>query len=116
MAARTRVRIAGLTPYALRSTLDTAEVDTCARRATSAIVTLAVNQPAVERITPYTVADKEERRISTNIVLHFGGRPPRQIGPHASSKSCRGARERIFHWSGEGPGHLAHYLPADLHE
>src|SRR5690606_12279335 len=111
-----RVRIAGLTPYALRSTLDTAEVDTCARRATSAIVTLAINQPSVERTTPHRVAELQDRRLSTENVLHFGGRPPREIGPPAPSKRCRGARERRHHWSGEGPGHLVHDLPADLHE
>jgi hypothetical protein len=39
MAARTRICIPGLVPYALRNTLETAVVETPACRATSTIVT-----------------------------------------------------------------------------
>ncbi len=39
MAVRTRFRISGLVPYALRTTFDTAVVDTPACLATSTIVT-----------------------------------------------------------------------------
>jgi hypothetical protein len=52
MACRTRACMAGLTPYALRSTLDTAAVETAARFATSAIVTRRVTPGASELISP----------------------------------------------------------------
>jgi hypothetical protein len=52
MAARTRVRICGLVPVALRITFDTAVVDTPACLATSTIVTRRPGVPASGMLSP----------------------------------------------------------------